>query len=340
MKFIILTAVFVLFINQLFSQDTTSLKEKPFIKTIKVFGNLYAGYYYSFNDNTVPKSAFNMPTALLGVCSQISDNVKTTLIYDVTRTTNFSFPDSIGISGYFEGSKYTAFLKMAQIDWKIKPNVMFSAGQLLNEQYLTVQDKWWGHRYVDVSFQEKNRFGMPADFGARLTYYYKEIIAFSLSAVNGEGPFYYQDSDGKHLFSANFQFTPNKKTMIKLYTDIQESSAENSVGKSSISGFAGFKTEKIMCGAEFNMLNNANYTNDSDFDYSGVSIYSGYYLKEDFEVFARFDHILSHSNNLLKDYLILGVQYSPAKTYHISINYRNNNGTMEQGVFANFGASF
>ncbi|MBN2682200.1 MAG: hypothetical protein JXR58_06800 [Bacteroidales bacterium] len=340
MKLYLLAIVLSFLTFNSIAQDSIVKSENHFIKTIKVFGNLYAGYYHGLNGKSTPNSAFNMPTALLGVSSEIAKNVKTTLIYDVTRTTNFSYTDTSGISGYFEGSKYTAYLKMAQIDWKIKPFLMLSVGQLLNEQYLTVQDKWWGHRYVDVTFQEKNRFGMPADFGARFTYFYKEKISFSLTAVNGEGPFRYQDDDGKHLISGNLQYNPNKKLMLKFYADIQNSAIPESISRMAFSAFGGYKIEKLMVGAEFNMLNNSNYSSDSNYDYSGLSFYSAYNFKEKVQVFGRYDAMLAHNNPLLKDYLIAGIQYSPAKSYNISINYRNNSGTEEQVIFINFGATF
>jgi hypothetical protein len=337
MKKLIFVFIGILFTFKLISQDSIVKSEDLFFKTIKVFGNLHSGYYHGLNDNSVPKSAFIMPTALLGVSSQISKNVKTTLIYDVTRTTNFAFTDSSGITGYFEGSKYTAYLKMAQIDWEIKPSIMLSVGQLLNEQYLTVQDKWWGHRYVDVTFQERNRFGMPADFGARLTYFYKEKILLSITAVNGEGPFRYQDDDGKHLFSANLQYTPNKKIMLKIYADMQESGGLNSEKRFVFSSFGGYKTEKLMFGAEYNLLNNSNF---AELDYSGVSVYSGYYIKEKTELFARYDILSSTLTNANMNYFIVGIQYKPASGYSIALNYRNNSHTLEQAIFVNFGATF
>ena len=34
----------------------------------------------------------------------------------------------------------------------------------LNTQYLTFQDKFWGYRYIDVTYQEKFRLGHAGRF--------------------------------------------------------------------------------------------------------------------------------------------------------------------------------
>ncbi|HBS85655.1 MAG: hypothetical protein A2W91_14170 [Bacteroidetes bacterium GWF2_38_335] len=334
----ILTLLFIcLTVCSAYSQKDTTKTQN--LKS-SVFANIYAGFYYGLNENSSPRSAFNMPTAILGYKREISEKVNAIILYDVTRTTNFGYTDSSGISGYFEGSKYTAFLKMAQIDWKIKKFLELSVGQMLNEQYLTVQDKWWDHRYVDVTFQEKFKFGMPADFGARLKYTYKDKIRFSLTAVNGEGPFKYQDADARFLFSGNIEYLPSEKIMVKLYCDHQTIKADSSSVRSAVSVFAGFRNKKVMAGAEYNLLQNVDFTDNENNDYSGISLYSGYKINWKTEVFGRFDlfSLVTGLDNV--NYYIFGFQYTPAPAYNISINFRNYTPANMPQLFANFGIKF
>ncbi|MFH2094786.1 MAG: hypothetical protein ABIJ16_03720, partial [Bacteroidota bacterium] len=217
-----------------------------------VFANVYSGFYYTIDGNNTPVTAFNFPTGLLGYTHKLSDNVKGTLIYDVTRTTNFLYTDTSGISNYFEGSKYTAFLKMAQVDWRINKTAEISFGQLLNEQYLTLQDKFWGYRYIAVTFQELNRFGNPADFGARLKFFMLgEKLQYSITAVNGEGPFRYQDNYGKFLISNNIEYAPSKEWIIKIYGDYMMPPSDTMKARIVLSPFVGYKCDKFRVGLEY-----------------------------------------------------------------------------------------
>lgn len=313
----------------------------------KVFGRIYTGFYHSFNNEVIPQSGFDFTTGILGYSNKLSDKVKAVLLYDVTRTTNIrSITDSSGDTisiDYFEGSKYTAFLKMAQIDWQITPKLLFSAGQLLNQQYLTVQDKWWGFRYVRVTFQEAFRYGMPAFFGARFTYQAMENLHISLTAVNGEGPFRHQDNNSKFLVSTNIEYYPIKNLLLKLYVDREPESVESgeSENKYVMSGFIGYKNDKIMLGCESNFIKNRSYIKDNDFE--GYSVYASYALMKKIKFLGRLDY----GNFATSDksfYAIAGFEYSPEKNFFTSINYRmfkteNYNSSIPQ-INVNFGIKF
>ena len=218
---VILIVIKMLFGMQVYADnanDTLPKKTYPG----KFFANVYTGYYYNFNDHVTPATAFDFPTGLIGYTRKLSDKVSGIIIYDVTRTTNFSYPDTIGITSYFEGSKYTAFLKMGQINWNINDLLELNVGQLLNEQYLTVQDKFWGYRYICVTAQEKYRLGNPADFGARMIFHLLDNkLQNSITCVNGEGPFRYQDDGAKFLISDNLEYRPNDLLTLKFYFDYE-----------------------------------------------------------------------------------------------------------------------
>ncbi|GAB4288373.1 MAG: hypothetical protein Kow0068_14170 [Marinilabiliales bacterium] len=306
----------------------------------KFFANVYTGYYYNFNEHKTPVSAFDFPTGLLGYTRKLSDKVSGILIYDVTRTTNFSYPDTIGITNYFEGSKYTAFLKMGQINWNINKFLELNVGQLLNEQYLTVQDKFWGYRYIAVTSQEMYRLGMPADFGVRVVFYFfNKKLKNSITCVNGEGPFRYQDNESKFLISDNIEFMPNDKTIIKLYYDYQFHPDAADVPRMVISGFAGYKHKLFKIAGEYNMILNQNYIEDNNI--IDLSFYGAYHFTEKIDILSRFDYLKNELNPQSDgSYFIFGFQYQPVENFFSSINYRYNDFYDYSQVYVNFGIKF
>jgi hypothetical protein len=298
------------------------------------FAQIFTGFRFGFKDTYKPRAAFEFNQGIIGYFHQLSPKVSGKIMFDVTRTTNITtITDSSGQSmvvTYFEGSKYTAYLKMAEIKWDINEYLALRVGQLLNTQYLTFQDPFWGYRYIDVTFQERFRFGMPADF------------LNQLSVVNGEGPFRYQDLNGKFIFSDNIQVSPVKNLTLKLYGDYGPAIDTGSAygDKWVISLFAGYKTSKFRVGGEFDFVNNYNWTNGED--HSGISVFGAWNFIGKFDVLARYDHlqIKTPAETRKLDYYIVGFQYEPVKMFTTSLNFRYLSEDSLPFVYANFGLKF
>jgi len=343
MKYIVLLLIFLVPICAN-SQSSALLLEKP--KNNYVLAQIFTEFRYGFKDSFKPQAAFNFNQGIIGYVHQLSKNVKGTILYDVTRTTHFY--DIVDTSGnhldysYFEGSKYTAYLKMAEIKWDITDFLTLRVGQLLNTQYLTFQDRFWGYRYVDVTFQEKFRLGMPADFGAQVDLKYKDKLVNQISVVNGEGPFRYQDINSKFIYSNNIQYYPTARITLKLYLDYGPASdtGSDAGNKSVISGFVGYKTEKFRIGGEYAYV--FNYANRDNVDYSGYSFYAGYSINQFFQVLARYDHLdLKIPDEDQKvDYYILGIQYEPISRFTTSVNYRYFSSDALSLIYTSFGLKF
>ena len=328
----------------LFAQNTSQIVEKP--KESYAFGQIYTDFHYTLNDNYQPKAAFDFNQGIIGFRHQFDDKLSAIIIYDVTRTTNFySISDSAGNPmnyNYFEGSKYTAYLKMAEIKWKMSELFTFRVGQLLNTQYLTFQDKFWGYRYVDVTYQEKFRLGMPADFGAQLDYTWKNKLVNQFSVVNGEGPFRHQDMNGKFIFSNNIQYSPTEKLTLKLYIDYGPTGDTGAAfaDKSVISGFAGYKFDHFRIGGEYTYVFNYGYQNGTD--YYGFSIYTGVILTEKFQAMGRWDHLDLKTNESTAgtNYYIIGFQYEPVKPFTTALTFRYFSEGDIPFIYASFGLKF
>jgi hypothetical protein len=334
------------FINSTIAQEKPIAEKPEDVVTQKVFATIFASYYLGLTENIKPKSAFEMPTALLGYTASYSNKLKATLIYDVTRTTNnIQVTDQNGNPlnvNFFEGSRYTAYLKMAEIMYSANKYLDFRIGQLLNTQYLTVQDKFWGYRYIYFTYQEVHRYGNPADFGAQADIKLGGKILNQISLTNGEGPFRHQDTEGKFLISNNLEIRPIDGLVLKLYADYcptSESVAE-AKPKSAISAFAGYKTSKFRFGLEYNKVNNLGFRKNSE--YYGISSFGSYSFNEKFDVLARYDYINKSSTlSIDKGHFILsGVQYKPHKNLSCSINLRALNPGEKYWVYTSFGVSF
>lgn len=345
MKYLlILTVLNFFFLQCIFAQNSSILSEKP--EERYVFGQIYADFRYNFNEDVKPVSAFRFNQGIIGYYHELGGKVSGKIMLDVTRTTHFySITDSSGhpVSyDYFEGSKYTAYLKMAQIKWDISDLVTFKFGQLLNTQYLTFQDRFWGFRYVDVTMQEKFRLGMPADFGVQVDFNISDKLLYQVSVVNGEGPFRYQDDEGKFLFSNNIQYAPVKGLTLKLYADYapDPEMSGSSADKSVISFFSGIEKSGYRLGGEYTRVNNYGFEKDKNVD--ALSLMFSVGLIEKMKFLARWDYldIASPGENETINYLITGVEYEPLEKFTLSVNYRYFSPDELPMVFASFGLKF
>jgi hypothetical protein len=243
---------------------------------------------------------------------------------------------------YFEGSKYTAYLKMAEIRWDVTDWFTFRFGQLLSTQYLTFIDRFWGYRYLEVTMQERYRLGNPADFGAQFDFKIGDKILNQFSVVNGEGPFRYQDNSGEFIFSNNIEYTPVEGLTVKLYGDLGPSPDTNAIDYARwvLSFFAGYKTERYRIGIESAMVRNhlRVYGNDA----YGFSVFGSYTFKTKYSIILRYDNLMirSLSQNLDQSYYIAGFQYEPLKHFTTSINFRYFSEDELPFVFASVGLIF
>jgi hypothetical protein len=326
------------------AQNTSQVVEKS--GNSYVFGQIYSDFHYGLNKNKIPRAAFNFNQGIIGYSGQVSEKLKGLIMFDVTRTTNImEITDPAGnlmdIS-YFEGSKYTAYLKMAEIRWDISELFSFRVGQLLNTQYLTFQDKFWGYRYVDVTYQEKYRLGMPADFGAQVDFTWKDKLLNQFSVVNGEGPFRHQDVHGKFIYSNNIQYYPTDKITLKLYADYGPAgdTGAQAGDKSVISGFAGYKIKKFRIGGEYTYVANFGFENGVDF--YGFSVYWAFVLNDRFQFFGRYDHLdlKTPMQSKYQDYYILGCQYEPVHAFTTALNFRYYHPEDIPLIYASFGLKF
>lgn len=340
-KYFLLSLYCLFVINSIHSQTTGTKKDSidNKEKTWKVFGSIYGGFYHKLTASpTTAKSAFEVKTGILGFKNQFNEKVDATIMFDVSKTTrDIKNKYDTATIIYTEGNNYTAYLKQADMHWKINKYAELTLGMLLSSQYLLTQDKFWDHRYIEYTFQETSKYGAPADFGARLKLHPAEKISVTLNMLNGDGPSRWQDDKGKFLYTADVEYKKSENLIFRIYGDYKEAPTPALKAQSVLNGFAGYIYKNIKVSAEYSLVHNINYLAK---DIWGASAYAIYKFRKKFQLLVRYDYfqdVTLYKNN---KYLIAGIQYEPAKNYFLSVNFRDLQPAKLSQIYLNFGAKF
>ncbi len=278
----------------------------------KVFWN----YHADFSQGAVQKSAFELKRSYLGYKYKFSKDISTKITFDVGQNEG--------------GSDLTAFLKIAQLDWKVAPAVTLSMGLIGNLQF-DDQEDLWGYRYMFKSFQDEFKFGSSADLGINANFKLSDKLEGNVLIFNGEGYTNLQDTNGNQRYGSSLVYRPIKGLFTKIYVDAYPTASEKTMTNVSLS--AGYELEKIRFGAEYNQLNNGEKYNKAvtDKNLDGLSFYSTYTFSPKFEIFGRFDQLSSNTLsgattawNEAKDgnQIVAGFQYAPVKGVKFALNYQ------------------
>jgi len=307
--------LFIFLMTITFSFAQTS-KEETFKPNGKVNFKVYWNYHADLSNNATKTSAFELKRSYFGYKYAFSKNISAKITFDVGSNSG--------------GSAYTAFLKAAQLDWKVTNGVKLSMG-LIGLKQFNDQEHFWGYRYLAKSFQDQYGFGSSADLGINAQFTLAKNLKANLLIINGEGYKKIQDANGNQKIGGNLVYTPVKGLITKVYIDNQPTTG--GVDITTYSFFAGYKGESWRLGAEYNVQNNATkYASPAaNKDLDGFSIYSTYKLDKKWEVFGRFDQL---SSNMLagdtQDWnydkdgskYIFGVQVAPVKGLKFALNYQ------------------
>ena len=316
-----------LFAGTVNAQEAPNGEKAEFKPSGKALGKIFFNYHYDMTDGVDKSSVFEIQRSYFGYKYAFSEKLSAKVTFDV---------GNVG-----SGSVYTAYLKVAQLDWKVAKAIKLSLGQIGLKQF-NDQEHLWGNRYIYKSFMDEHKFGSSADAGFNINIKPHDMIQFNILAINGEGYKSSQDDFGLHKVGGNAVFTPVEGLTIKVYydmmgkmeqlyrTDGTDSIKEVLPTQSNISTFIGYsKKDKFKIGAEYNM--HSNNKNVEDRDLTGISAYATYIINKKFDVFARFDMLQSNTigtdslawNNSKNGNLILGgVEYKPVKGVSMSLNYQ------------------
>jgi len=310
-KIFIAIILFTGVINIRYAQEST----KAFKPNGKVHFKVFWNYHADLSNNATKTSAFELKRSYFGYKYAFSKDITAKITFDVGSDTG--------------GSAYTAFLKAAQLDWKVASGVKLSMG-LIGLKQFNDQEHFWGYRYLFKSFQDQNGFGSSADLGVNAEFTLAKNLKANFLIINGEGYKKIQDTDGNQKIGGSLVYN-DKSFTAKFYLDNQPTTGGDAI--TSYAFFAGYKGDSFRLGAEYNLQNNATkYASPATGkDLNGVSIYSTYKLNKKWDMFARFDQL--GSNKLAGDTqdwnydkngskIILGFQVAPVKGLKFALNYQ------------------
>ncbi len=281
----------------------------------KIFWN----YNNDLSQQASKKSAFELKRVYLGYKYNFSETINGKITYDIGANSG--------------GSDYTAYVKIAQIDWKLNSILKLSFGLIGNKQF-NDQEGLWGYRYAYKGFLNEYKFGASADLGFNSEFTLSPKLKINLFVFNGEGYKSIQDNNGYQKIGTSFIYDFSDKIFGKIYFDSHPLRNANPITNSSI--FLGYKESSFRLGIEYGKIKNGKKYNEGEKDHNrdGYSIFATKNFENDFEIYVRFDSI---NSNVLPGQTIpwntdndgrlfvFGAEYEVAKGVKFNLNYRNFN---------------
>ncbi|MCL3779443.1 hypothetical protein EMN47_03480 [Prolixibacteraceae bacterium JC049] len=311
-KLCLATILLVATIMTTTAQDNFQPSGKPFAK---LFGNFHSTF--SDGENA---SAFELKRAYLGYEYKFSPNWSAKANFDIGNP---------GVGKH----EMAAYIKNAYAKYQ-KDGFKLEFGMISTKQF-KVQEKFWGYRYIEKSFQDAYKFNSSADLGIAATYQFSKSFSADIIIANGEG---YKKIEGDSILRTGIgaTFTPVKGLTLRGYTDFMKDDAT----QTSYTAFVGYQVNNFSIGAEYNLQQNNRMREGHDF--SGVSFYSTLRL-EKVKLFARFDNLTSEKVenategwNVGRDgqLILAGFEFSPIRGIKVAPNYRGWNSKANNQKFA------
>ena len=149
----------------------------------KIFSNF--NYDLSADDNAF--KTFEISRAYLGYGYKFDNKFSAKVTFDVGSNSS--------------GSAYTAFLKVASLNWKASDKLSVNFGQIGTKNF-KFMEKAWGYRYIYKSFQDKQKWASSADAGVSADYKINSKLTLDAQVLNGEG--YKKEQSWEAKTSHNF----------------------------------------------------------------------------------------------------------------------------------------
>jgi hypothetical protein len=308
MKKTISALLFAYFGLQLVKSQTIENSGKP-------VAEIFTDFHYYFEDTaSITTTGFGLNRAYLGYNFLPDNNFSASLIVNVGP------PEDLNQG---TNPKRYVYFREASLSYT-KDNLKLTFG-ITGTHIYDFQQKFWGKRYLENTYQSLNGYGYVADMGFVADYRINDVFKADISFMNGEGyPSVQLDNSIKA--SAGITITPGRILSFRLYGDILRI---DNLWQSTLVGFAGIKNELITFGAEISYKSNLDLVEGHHA--WGISSTGAIKFSEKGEFFARYDHsasvVLPGSSlqwNYLNDsdFIITGIQFTLSNNVQIAFNYR------------------
>lgn len=311
---IILVCVFAFMTTH--AQNQGQFRGKPIV-------NVFANYGLGFGEKTdkhgfggqTYHGGFELSRAYLGYEFMFNSNLSGKVVFDMGKGSEQS------------SLNRTAYVKFAMLSWK-KNDIKIDAG-LIGLKQFSVQEKFWGYRYIARSFNDMQGFGTSADLGISIEYNPFTWLSADLSFLNGGG-YKKIDRDNKYKYGLGVTAYPTNYLVVRAYVDLYQHKADSlmpTIAPKDIKDrmtstiFVGYENKYFSLGAEYNYMLNSGFVKDKN--RFGFSVYSTVYAGKNWNIFGRFDSVDSKDDwNIKRDEkrIMLGMEYNPYKYLSVSPN--------------------
>lgn len=326
----------VTFLLMLFTANGISAQNSEEPPPGEVSARIFTHFNWSL-DRDNPSSAFEVKRAYFGYARALNEHFSAEVKLDIGSPDDVSEFSLIRRYTYFKNA-YLSYQTGSVKTW-------FGLFDMLQ---FKVQEKFWEYRYIYRSFMDEYSFGPSADLGAGIQYTPSELLSVDLILSNGEG-YKNLQFDNVYKVGAGLTLYPFTGLTMRTYYAIH---TRREAPQMTLSGFLGYRLKKWRIGGEYNIQ--LNYRFNEDHNRYGYSIYSTYEISEKWELFARYDHLFSNVLpeeeipwNLSRDgsALLGGIQYTPIRYLHASLNYQDwveyaQNGGSDPFIYLNIEINF
>jgi len=296
-------------------------------------GVSYFEYHTGDGDEYYETHGFKLSRVYLTYKKTVSDQLSFKFQVDVGKLDNIDTIDHLGnVATYSNDDRWTVFLKKAQLDWKLKEDLKLSMG-MIGLNMLNVQEKTWGHRFVEKSALDLAQWSVAADLGIGISKQFTEDFSASLLLTNGEG---YKESDNDNYEKISVQLLYGEGQLDKndgyncglVYStlDKDENLSSTTVTEKStdivLGAFGGWAGNGLRIGFEYHTSEHDNFDSASNYTGSLSSVYLTYAINDNLSVIARTDDRQPNDLDVTDDSStdIFGLIWTPVKDLSICPN--------------------
>ena len=306
----------------------------------KIIARSSMDFSTGLNSNSNDETGFDITRAFLGYNYKINPTLDAQVIIDAASGKN--------ADGKSEVHLRNAYLRWRDLDFDIK------VGEIGLLQF-SLQETYWAHRYVLMSFQDLNKMAPSVDVGVTVQHKFNSLLSADLSITNGEG-YKKVEKNKSSRYATGLTLSPTESIVLRAYGDLYNDGADardklpqdvtcaNYENQYSLALFGGYMNNAVSCGIEYNKVFNKGFIAGKS--YFGYSAYSSVRIMPQWRIYARYDSMGSNPpanfsnpwNSLDGQLMVTGIEFHPVKQVKISPNFRNINPDrqkVEQYIFLN-----